>query len=403
MTVDNKHILILTADAGMGHRSAAEAIRYAIEQKSNDRCTTTIENPLDHPKVPDLFRRSQTDYDEIVKKLPELYEFGFKASNAALPTTFMEAGFIIALYEAINDLIRKQEPDLIVTTYPVYQAPVHAVSVIKKLHVPLITVVTDLVSVHKVWFHTGATRCTVPTEIVKQKAIKAGLAPEKIILTGIPIHPRIQDYKQVEKQALRKTLGWAQDKINVLIVGSPRIENLLDTIKLIDNSGYDLHLAVVAGGNEALFKSLQEVDWYHSVTLYNFVDFLPKLMRAADLIVCKAGGLIVTESLASGLPLMLVHALPGQEIGNAAYVVENQAGKMCVTPAEILDTLSHWLRNDHILLDETAQNAANLIPFDAASTIADLVWDILCEPTKLTKEKDSSSLQELLKRFNISS
>ena len=376
MAIKEKHILILTADAGMGHRSAAEAIKYAIEQKSGDQCRTTIENPLNHPKTPELLRRSQTDYDEIVKRLPELYKMGFKASNASLPASFMEGTFIVALYEAIKDLIHQYQPDLIITTYPIYQAPIHAVSVIKKLHLPLITVVTDLSTVHQVWFHAGAMRCAVPTEIVRQKALKSGLTPDQVLLTGIPVHPRIIDFKQIEKQDLRQTLGWPQDPLNVLVVGSPRIEGLLDTIKLIDHSGYDLHLVLVAGGDQTLYQRFQETDWHHPATTYDFVDFLPKLMRAADMIVCKAGGLIVTESLASGLPLMLVHALPGQEIGNVDFVVENQAGMMCRTPGEILETLSIWLRNDRLLLEKTAQNASHLIPDDAAFKIADLAWDL---------------------------
>jgi 1,2-diacylglycerol 3-beta-galactosyltransferase len=44
---------------------------------------------------------------------------------------------------------------------------------------------------------------------------------------------------------------------------------------------------------------------------------MPTMMRAADAIICKAGGLTVTESLACGLPLLLTDVIPGQETGNA--------------------------------------------------------------------------------------
>jgi len=403
MVEEKKRILILTADAGMGHRSAAEAVMYAIENKYSSQCTLMIENPLDHPRVPELFRRSQSDYDEIVKRLPEFYEMGFKASDSTLPVTLMEAGFIAGLYEAIRDLIYKHEPDLILTTYPIYQAPIHAVSVIKKLQIPLITVVTDLVTVHHVWFHTSAARCVVPTEAVHQRALKAGLTQEQVNITGIPVDPRIMDLKAIDKRDIRKDLGWDKARLSVLVVGSPRIEGLMETVKLIDHSGYDLQMALVAGGDADLFKNFQETDWHHPVYAYKFVDFMPKFMRAADMIVCKAGGLIVTESLASGLPLMLVHALPGQEIGNADFVVENQAGRMCRTPNEILETFSHWLANGHARLNETAQNASDSIPGDSAYQIADIVSELLCQPAGLVKEKESTSLKKLLDRFNISS
>ena len=79
-------------------------------------------------------------------------------------------------------------------------------------------------------------------------------------------------------------------------------------------------IAIITGGDDKLYKALQPIEWQHPTKIYDFVENMPAMMRAADLIACKAGGLIVTESLASGLPLLLIHALPGQEIGNADYV-----------------------------------------------------------------------------------
>jgi len=131
------------------------------------------------------------------------------------------------------------------------------------------------------------------------------------------------------------------------------------------------------------------------------VDNLPEL-SAADFIICKAGGLIVTESLASGLPLLLVHALPGQETGNVNFVVENNAGCMCQTPNEILETLFHWLDHDHALLDKIAENASSLIPIDAAFTIADLGWDLLNQPAVKVRSKEVGRLKELLDRLDVS-
>ncbi len=69
-------------------------------------------------------------------------------------------------------------------------------------------------------------------------------------------------------------------------------------------------------------------------------------MHAADAIICKAGGLIVTESLACGLPLLLVDILPGQEAGNAEMILQGGAGDIATTTMEVLETLSHWMIND---------------------------------------------------------
>lgn len=402
MGEDKKHILILTGDAGMGHRSAAEAVHKAFEEKYGSLCEVVIENPLNNPKVPEIIRRSQSDYDEIVKKLPDLYKMGYKVSDSTLPVSIMEAGLIVVLYEVIRDTINKYQPDLIITTYPVFQAPIHAALVLKKRNIPNITVITDLTKVHLVWFNKAVSRCTAPTESVRQQALKAGLSPEQVMVTGIPVNPRIMKLKQKDKRELRETLDWNRDLTSLLVVGSPRIETLVDTVKLIDHSGHALQMALVAGGNDSLYKDFRETDWHHPVKIYNFVDNLPELMRAADFIICKAGGLIVTESLASGLPLLLVHALPGQETGNVNFVVENNAGCMCQTPNEILETLFHWLDHDHALLDKIAENASSLIPIDAAFTIADLGWDLLNQPAVKVRSKEVGRLKELLDRLDVS-
>jgi 1,2-diacylglycerol 3-beta-galactosyltransferase len=402
MTDNKKQILILTGDAGFGHRSAAEAVQKAFEDKYCSRCEVVIENPLNNPKVPDIIRRSQSDYDKIVKKLPDLYKLGYTVSDSTLPVSLMEAGFIIALFEVIRDTIDKYQPDLVITTYPVFQAPIHAALVLKKTAIPNITVITDLTKVHRVWFNTAVSRCTAPTENVRQQALKAGLSSDQVIVTGIPVNPRIMELKQRDKRSLRDSLGWDCDLTSLLVVGSPRIETLVDSVKLIDHSGHDLQMALVAGGNDSLYESFRQAEWHHPVKVYNFVDNMAELMRAADLIICKAGGLIVTESLASGLPLLLVHALPGQEIGNVNFVLDNNAGCMCQSPEEILETLYHWFDNDHAKLNEISENAASLIPIDAAFAIADLGWDLLEQPLVEVRSKEVSRLKELLARLDIS-
>lgn len=371
MTEKAKQVLILTGDAGLGHRSAAEAVRDAIRQKYGQHCQVEINNPLDHPKVPSFIRDSQSDYDKIVKHLPDLYKVGYEVSDASLPASLMEAGYIVVLYEAMREIIAEAAPDLVITTYPLYQAPLKAVFQLSEMDIPFITVVTDLVTVHHVWFNSGATLCTVPTETVRDKALESGLTSEQLLITGIPVNPKIAALQEQDKREVRASLGWDPDQTTLLVAGSPRIPKLKKKIEIIDQCRMNFQLAVISGGDDALYEELQALTWQHPTKLYNFVDNMPTMMRAADLIVCKAGGLIVTESLASGLPLMLIHALPGQEIGNAEYVVDHQAGAFSEDAEEILKTLATWLGNQQATLQQIAKNAAGLGKKEAALQIAD--------------------------------
>jgi len=164
-----------------------------------------------------------------------------------------------------------------------------------------------------------------------------------------------------------------------------------------------LQLVVVAGGNDSLYQELRDTDWHAKAHLYNFVDDLPRLMRASDCTLCKAGGLIVTEALASGLPLILIDGLPGQEMGNAEYVVEHGAGEEASDPISVLETVYHWFDQDGARLAECAENARSLGRPRAAQEIAEIVWNAKESVHVPPDDADSGRAQlgDLLDRYSV--
>jgi 1,2-diacylglycerol 3-beta-galactosyltransferase len=337
----------------------------------------TINNPLNLPEIPEIIQQSQSDYDEIVKNIPELYRLSYEVSDSELPVSLMEGGFTLLLLDVMREIIAETQPEIIISTYPIYAAPLSALRKADDLTLSVISTVTDLVTVHHVWFNQGLTKLTGPTEAVRQMALEAGLQPEQVILTGIPVDPEIHELKQVHKSELRKALGWQANLAIVLVVGSPRVPSLMDILSEMDSSDLPIQFALVAGGNEELYQAFKSRQWEHPASNYDFVEFMLKLMRASDLIICKAGGLIVTESLASGLPLMLVHFLPGQEEGNVDYVLGHGAGAQCEEPEEAVQTLSHWLADDRVKLREIAKKAEEAGKAEAAFTIAQAAWELM--------------------------
>ncbi len=103
---DPKQILILTADAGFGHRSAANAIAASLEQKYGGLVNVEIVNPLADKRTPFFLRDSQSDYDKIVRNMPELYRMGYKSSDALLPTAILESSLTVLLFEVMLDMLK---------------------------------------------------------------------------------------------------------------------------------------------------------------------------------------------------------------------------------------------------------------------------------------------------------
>jgi 1,2-diacylglycerol 3-beta-galactosyltransferase len=192
-------------------------------------------------------------------------------------------------------------------------------------------------------------------------------------VTGLPVSPALA--RPVDRAALRRSLGWRTDRYVALLAGSKRVKRLEPVAHALNHSGLPLELALVAGGDEALRQRLAAVEWHLPAHVYGFVPNMPSLMHAADFIVCKAGGLIVSEALAAGLPLLLVEAIPGQETGNADYVTQGNAGVLVDDPLDALAAIFHWLDRDAAELRQRAEHARQLGAPEAAYRAADLAWE----------------------------
>jgi 1,2-diacylglycerol 3-beta-galactosyltransferase len=151
---------------------------------------------------------------------------------------------------------------------------------------------------------------------------------------------------------------------------------------------------------------LLKTEWHRRAYIYNYVDNMPDFLNAADCIISKAGGLIVTESLACGLPMLLVDVTPGQEEGNAEFVVRNGVGELGRTPIGTLEILCHWLNNDRQLLKQYHDQALRIGRPRSAFTAADLIWSA-AQSSPLPAMGDRPSvlpkLLDLLSSFGIDS
>lgn len=366
-----KKILILTSDAGFGHRSAAKAVEAAFKVVDSN-LEVSIANPVQDPDLPDLIKQLETGYDNVVTDDPTLYQLAYAATDAPVVAKLMQDVATTALNRAMRKVVLGYEPDIIVTTYPAYTQA--AMKVAKELRkpAPVDVVVTDLVNVHSLWFHSGAALTFVPTGHVYRQALDQGLQKSQVQLTGLPVNPNIYLEKRNKKE-IRRELGWDENQVTGLIVGSARSGQTANIATLLDRSGLGIQVAAVAGGDREAEESLRAIDWKGKVHVYGFVSNMHELMRAADFIVCKAGGLIVTESLASGLALILYEALPGQEVGNVRYVVESGAGVWSPGAIGVLTSAYSWLAKDRNELEKCREAAARVGKPRSALDVADRV------------------------------
>ena len=385
---DRKRVLILMADYGYGHRSAADAVAKALRETHGQDCIVDVINPLDDPRAPALLRTQQANYDRLTREMPDLHKLGYQVSDLPLAGNLIESAMTLLLFNVLRRIVRRYRPDVIVSTYLFYPAILSTVLAVEKMRIPLVTVVTDLASTHNLWFYPRADLCLVPTQDVFDSAVHAGLAPERVMITGIPVDPDLAQGRQ-DRAALRPQLGWRTDVFTVLAVGSRRVEHLYDSVQALNRSSLPIQLAVVAGGDDDLFRQLTRTMWRKDTHLYNFVPDMAALTRAADCVVGKAGGLTITESLACGLPMILVDVIPGQETGNSEYVLSEGAADRALDPGEVLNVMERWLEDGMALYKTRAANARRISHPRAAYDVAEHVFQLTAEDARVKGRRKS--------------
>ena len=103
---NGKRILVLMADAGFGHRSAANAVAAALQETHGHECAVEVVNPLADKRVPALLQSSQADYDRIVRNVPDLFKIGYQVSDASVPSAVVESALTVMLFEVMRNTVR---------------------------------------------------------------------------------------------------------------------------------------------------------------------------------------------------------------------------------------------------------------------------------------------------------
>jgi 1,2-diacylglycerol 3-beta-galactosyltransferase len=368
-----KRIVFLMSDTGGGHRAAAEAIRDALYIRyGKDNVEATLI---------DVFRLSRFPmnympefYPWLVNRSKASWAIGYNLSNTRGRANLLARTMYYTNARRFKKMIQTNPADVVVCVHSVItRAAMRAYDVLD-MRPPFITVVTDLVTTHYFWYDKQAERCLVPTQAAYDRGLKAGLKPEQMRITGLPVDPRFMD-SLVSKQAARAELGWLPDKPAILMVaGGDGMGPLHATARAISEKHLDCQLAIIAGRNRALKEKLEQTPWEQPTHIYGFVRNMPRLMAAADILVTKAGPATLTEAAIAGLPMIISDAIPGQEDGNVTYVVENNAGAYAPEPRQVAETVANWLHEGADALAQRAANARRIANPNAVWEIADEIW-----------------------------
>jgi processive 1,2-diacylglycerol beta-glucosyltransferase len=220
----------------------------------------------------------------------------------------------------LQAMVEHYKPDAIICTHFL---PLNLLAREKRkgrLEALLYCVVTDYTG-HVFWVDPIVDGYFVATPETGEMLIRRGIPPESITVTGIPVDPAIAQPK--DPAELRQTYDLNREPVITLMGGGLNIDRVEQMVAGLLERNLGGTLVVAAGRNGKLQEAMKHLP--SSVTLelrtLGFINYLDDLVAASDLVITKAGGLIVSEVMARQTPMVVIDPIPGQEEWNADYVV----------------------------------------------------------------------------------
>ncbi len=140
----------------------------------------------------------------------------------------------------------------------------------------------------------------------------------------------------------------------------------------------EIDLTVTVGKHPTLAQELEQVsrESGRTITVLGWTPDLPRLMAESHVVISKAGGATVQETLAAGTPMIITQVIPGQEEGNATLILDSHAGAFADTSASIAQAIRDAIADGGRQWSHWREEASRLSRPDAADRIAEFVLEL---------------------------
>lgn len=348
MNSNHPKILILSSDTGGGHRSAAAAIVAGIQSfvKGESYAIRTIRAVEDSHH---LAAKLVAIYNWLLRNRQHWMKYYYWMINRFRPDTrefFYKrtVGYVAGQFE-------KWCPHVVVSVHPLTQ---HMFArVLKELglakRIPMVTVVTDpYYGFWKGWACDDVSLYLVATDEARQQLIDYGISAERIKVSGMPVHPKFDFPGEHAAQTARRALGLDADKFTVFVnAGWEGGGNIPEIFRELVRGELDVQAIFLAGKNEQL-RSQAEVlasQAKFPVKVIGYSNEVENLMRAANVMISKLGGLTTFEALNCRVPIIadaITEPMP-QEAGTAQMIARSGAAVLLRKANEVVPVVRRMI------------------------------------------------------------
>lgn len=369
-------VIIFYAKYGGGHLSAARSIENCIKTNYNGIEVELIDF-MEY--VNKEFNKITTKaYAEMAKKAPKAYgSIYWKSEKGPLAHISTTSNKLLSI--RLHKLLQDKAPDLIICTHPFASQMCGYLTKHHKLNTQTATILTDFAS-HDQWlvYNEYINKLFVANQEMKETLISKGIPSNKVFVTGIPISDRF--LINYDKSSIFLDFNLSPNKKTVLFFGGGEFglgkSYTLKVFETFVKNSADLQIIAISGKNQKLKEAFENIVIKYNkeanVHIFEYTNMVPELMSISNLVVTKPGGLTTSESLASGLPIVVINPIPGQEEENATYLVKHNAAIWLKKDDNIEQIVTNLLA-DSQKLDEMSKNAKSISKPNATNDICKIL------------------------------
>jgi UDP-N-acetylglucosamine:LPS N-acetylglucosamine transferase len=356
MNPNGPKILIISSDTGGGHRSAAAAIVAGIESfVKGESYAVRVVRAVEESHH--LAAKLVAIYNWLLRNKQHWMKYYYWLINRFRPET--RQFFHTRCIGYVRGLFERWCPHIVVSVHPLTQ---HIFArVLKELgladRIPLVTVVTDpYYGFWKGWACDDVRLYLVASEDARRQLIDYGIPSERIKISGMPVHPKFSFPGEDAARVARTALGLDPEKFTVFLnAGWEGGGNIPHIFRELIQGQLDVQAIFLAGKNEALKNEVELVaaDAKFPVKVIGYSDEVEQLMRAANVMVSKLGGLTTFEALTCRVPIIadvITRPMP-QEASTVNLIVKSGAAVMLNKASDIVPVI-------HRMIDDSKHYAA---------------------------------------------
>jgi UDP-N-acetylglucosamine:LPS N-acetylglucosamine transferase len=341
-------ILIISSDTGGGHRSAAAAIVAGVESfVKGESYAIRVVRAVEESAA--IAARLVRVYNWLLRNKQHWMKYYYWAINRVRPETreFFHSRSIVY----VRGLFERWCPHIVVSVHPLTQ---HIFArVLKELkladRIPLVTVVTDpYYGFWKGWACDDVSLYLVASGEARQQLIDYGIAPERIKISGMPVHPKFDFPGEQAARAARMALGLDAEKFTVFLnAGWEGGGNVPEIFRELVRGELDVQAIFLAGKNEALKNEAETMaaEARFPVKVIGYSDEVEQLMRAANVMISKLGGLSTFEALNCRVPIIAdvtTRPMP-QEASTVNLIVKGGAAVLLQRASDIVPVVRRMI------------------------------------------------------------